>query len=284
MQNFNHITNWKLLSGSHDFPGPDGGTCINEAAIVAAGFEYKKVTSVNDCPPCFSRPIAAYAIKLNDNMPETLRQELLIPFVTRLSETADSLDVERKRAQYMAIQTVNRILPIVARERLKREDLALRCEAASTLQECREAAQSLRAAAAYADADAAYAAAAAAAYAAYAAAAAAAYAYADAAAAAAYADAAAYAAYAAAAAAAYAYADAAYAAAAAAAAAYADAAAAAADAAAYAAAYAAAATRRIFIIAAEILDGAIKLGNQAKPVDTAIIVKRLEDAKAKVAA
>ena len=31
---FDKIINWKLLNGSHDFPGPDGGTCINEAAIV----------------------------------------------------------------------------------------------------------------------------------------------------------------------------------------------------------------------------------------------------------
>jgi hypothetical protein len=43
MEIFDAIINWKLLSGSHDFPGPDGGTCINEAAIVAAGFEYKKI-------------------------------------------------------------------------------------------------------------------------------------------------------------------------------------------------------------------------------------------------
>ena len=34
---FGHILNWRLLAGSHPFPGPDGGTCINEAAVVAAG-------------------------------------------------------------------------------------------------------------------------------------------------------------------------------------------------------------------------------------------------------
>ena len=39
MNDFNSILNWRLLSGSHDFPGPEGGTCINEAAIVAA-FQY----------------------------------------------------------------------------------------------------------------------------------------------------------------------------------------------------------------------------------------------------
>ncbi len=39
MDDFDHILNWKLQSGSHPFPGKDGGTCINEAAIVAAGFD-----------------------------------------------------------------------------------------------------------------------------------------------------------------------------------------------------------------------------------------------------
>jgi hypothetical protein len=36
MDNFDHILHWKLKRGSHAFPGTDGGTCINEAAIVAA--------------------------------------------------------------------------------------------------------------------------------------------------------------------------------------------------------------------------------------------------------
>ena len=47
MEGFNHILNWKLLRGSHDFPGKDGGTCINEAAIVATGFEYRRVRTVS---------------------------------------------------------------------------------------------------------------------------------------------------------------------------------------------------------------------------------------------
>jgi hypothetical protein len=29
------LLHWRLLKGSHDWPGPDGGTCINEAAVVA---------------------------------------------------------------------------------------------------------------------------------------------------------------------------------------------------------------------------------------------------------
>ena len=50
MGQFDHILNWKLKFGSHQFPGPDSGTCINEAAIVAAGFEYRPVRSVEDMP------------------------------------------------------------------------------------------------------------------------------------------------------------------------------------------------------------------------------------------
>lgn len=51
MSHFDHILNWKLLRGSHAFPGPDGGTCINEAAILAAGFRYRPVRSANRCRP-----------------------------------------------------------------------------------------------------------------------------------------------------------------------------------------------------------------------------------------
>jgi hypothetical protein len=48
MKDFDHILNWKLLGGSHVFPGTDGGTCINEAAIVAAGFAYQPLEGALD--------------------------------------------------------------------------------------------------------------------------------------------------------------------------------------------------------------------------------------------
>lgn len=107
---FRHITDWRLLAGSHEFPGPEGGTCINEAAIVAAGFEYKKVGSAYDCPPCFSKPIASFAIMLNDNVLESDRQRLL-PFVTRMSGTADSIEVERNRVKHMLLRTIRDVIP-----------------------------------------------------------------------------------------------------------------------------------------------------------------------------
>jgi hypothetical protein len=100
MDTFDHILNWKLKRGSHPFPGKDGGTCINEAATVAAGFPYRPVRSVQDMPECFSRPICALAMQLNDEADDEERQ-LLLPFVTCLA-CADTPEVEREREVYMA--------------------------------------------------------------------------------------------------------------------------------------------------------------------------------------
>ena len=99
MDGFDHILNWKLKVGSHTFPGRDGGTCINEAALVAAGFAYKPIHRVDDMPPCFSRPICRLAMRLNDKAGDEERQRLL-PFVTRLA-CADIEAVERERADYI---------------------------------------------------------------------------------------------------------------------------------------------------------------------------------------
>ena len=99
MDTFDHLLNWKLKSGSHRFPGPEGGTCINEAAVVAAGFEYQPVCTVESMPECFSRPICRLAMLLNDHASDKDRQRLL-PYVTRLA-CADTPDVEATRAAYI---------------------------------------------------------------------------------------------------------------------------------------------------------------------------------------
>jgi hypothetical protein len=100
MEGFDHVLNWKLKQGSHPFPGKDGGTCINEAALVAAGFEYTPIRAVEEMPTCFSRPICRFAMRLNDEASDSDRQRLL-PFVTRLA-CADTPEVERARAVYIA--------------------------------------------------------------------------------------------------------------------------------------------------------------------------------------
>ena len=99
MDGFDHILNWTLQVGSHPFPGKDGGTCINEAAIVAAGFAYQPVRRVEDMPECFSRPICRLAMWLNDEATDEERQQLL-PYVTRLA-CADAPEIERERAAYI---------------------------------------------------------------------------------------------------------------------------------------------------------------------------------------
>ena len=100
MEGFDHILNWTLQRGSHRFPGKDGGTCINEAALVACGFPYRPVRTVTDMPQDFSRPICRLALRLNDEATNAERQRLM-PFVTRLA-CADRPEVERERAAYIS--------------------------------------------------------------------------------------------------------------------------------------------------------------------------------------
>src|SRR6185369_8728037 len=102
MDCFDHILNWTLKVGSHVFPGKDGGTCINEAAIVAAGFPYQPVRRVEDMPTCFSRPVCRLAMQLNDAASDEQRQRLL-PFVTRLA-CADTPEVEDERDTYIELE------------------------------------------------------------------------------------------------------------------------------------------------------------------------------------
>ncbi len=99
MDIFDHLLNWRLKAGSHAFPDKDGGTCINEAALVAAGFEYRSICAVKEMPDCFSRPICQLAMYLNDNSTHEERQRLL-PYVTRLA-CADTPAVEKARAKYI---------------------------------------------------------------------------------------------------------------------------------------------------------------------------------------
>jgi hypothetical protein len=110
MTGFDHILNWKLLRGSHPFPGPDGGTCINEAAVLAAGFHYRPIRSANAMPPCFSRPICQLALELNDNAATSLQRQRLMPFVTRLA-CADTPEIERERARSIDAHIGPRLFP-----------------------------------------------------------------------------------------------------------------------------------------------------------------------------
>jgi hypothetical protein len=140
---FQRMLDWKLLRGSHEFPGPDGGTCINEAAIVAAGYPYRAVYCVKDLPAAFSRPIAMLALCLNDTLEDELRQELLMPFVSRLGGSADTSKVEMARAELILQRTVADLLaPALARAGYG--ELAERCRSLTTPTELVELARCLR--------------------------------------------------------------------------------------------------------------------------------------------
>jgi hypothetical protein len=101
MESLDHLLNWKLKIGSHPFPGLDGGTCINEAALMAVGFEYRSISIVEQMPKCFSRPICRLAMLLNDEANDEERQRLL-PYVTRLA-CADTPEVENAREVYINV-------------------------------------------------------------------------------------------------------------------------------------------------------------------------------------
>src|SRR6478735_6958661 len=80
---FQQLANFRLARGSHKHPNKDGNICVNEAAVIVAGFQYREIRDVSCLPDCFSRPVSEYAIYLNDLMMHRVRNELLAPFVTR---------------------------------------------------------------------------------------------------------------------------------------------------------------------------------------------------------
>jgi hypothetical protein len=140
---FRRMLEWKLLRGSHEFPGPDGGTCLNEAAVVAAGYPYRAIYCVRDLPASFSRPISMLALCLNDTLEDGLRQELLLPFVSRLGGTADAPKTEMTRAELMLARTAAEIVaPALARAGYV--EIAERCRSYRTPTELVEVARRMR--------------------------------------------------------------------------------------------------------------------------------------------
>ncbi len=142
------LLNWNLKNGSHGFPSE--GTCLNEAAIVAAGLKYRQVDGADDLPDCFSKTIGSYVITINDTiLASDLADEYrpkLEPFVLRLAGTADSDAVEVQRATYMTMRTINEILPL-ALLKIGLHAEASACKAAKDLDAAKSAAWSAKSAA-----------------------------------------------------------------------------------------------------------------------------------------
>src|SRR5262249_31115374 len=140
---FQRMLEWKLLRGSHEFPGPDGGTCVNEAAIVAAGYPYRAIYRAKDLPASFSRRIALVALCLDDTLRGDWRHELLMLFVTRLAGSEDTAKTEMMGAELMLNRTAAEILaPALARS--GHPEIAERCRSLRPPTELVEIARCLR--------------------------------------------------------------------------------------------------------------------------------------------
>jgi hypothetical protein len=101
MYDWSKLKNFRLAKGSHDDPR-GGEVCLVEAALLHGGFRYKSIRTAHDAPTCFSWIITHYAISLNDQMPDDLRHELLLPFVGRLAWTRRDSGTEQRRLKYIA--------------------------------------------------------------------------------------------------------------------------------------------------------------------------------------
>ena len=123
---FQQLANFRLARGSHKQPNKDGNICVNEAAVIVAGFQYREIRDVSCLPDCFSRPVSEYAIYLNDFMMHRVRNELLAPFVTRLPGTSDAPWIEEQRARLIVVETVRRIVA-AEYDRLRHEARAYGC-------------------------------------------------------------------------------------------------------------------------------------------------------------
>jgi hypothetical protein len=56
------------------------GVCVLEAALARAGYPHQRVTDAQEMPREFSRVLGAYAMAINDALPDDLRTPLLEPY------------------------------------------------------------------------------------------------------------------------------------------------------------------------------------------------------------
>ena len=132
---FQPLTNFRLARGSHKQPNKGGNICVNEAAVIAAGFEYRAVRDVSCLPDCFSCPVSDYTIYLNDVMLHKVRNRFLMPFVIRLPGTSDSPWIEAKRAEFIVIQTARRIVAAEYDEIWHKPAVAMKCRTVRSVQQ-----------------------------------------------------------------------------------------------------------------------------------------------------
>lgn len=117
------ITEVELQKGSHQ--SADKGLCFMEMAAWFAGEDH------TDRPMCVCPVLGAYGRPLNDTMPHELRNSILRPLVPLIVGTRDSAS-ENARAEFLAMWTVNKIIPPALRQ-VGLHDVAATCERATDL-------------------------------------------------------------------------------------------------------------------------------------------------------
>lgn len=104
---FSIIEGVRLSQGEHG--SPEEGLCFMEAV---AWFEGERHS---DRPECACPVLREYGIDLNDRMPDDERNALLLPLVPLIAGTRDPAN-EQRRAEFLAMWTVNRVLPLALRK------------------------------------------------------------------------------------------------------------------------------------------------------------------------
>ncbi len=144
MTNFDisKIWHYSLRQGpSHD---PASGACLFDAGM------WLVYGRIGDNPPCSCPVIRAYGIRLNDRMPDAVRQRLK-PFILRIVGNRDP-EAEEARTRFIVLETARRVVPLAFEKRWPK--LAAEARGISdnaTLEEIRAVMQKLRiAASAYA--------------------------------------------------------------------------------------------------------------------------------------
>jgi hypothetical protein len=113
---------WKydLRQGNTD--DPRNGACLFDAGMWLV---YGKI---GDNPPCSCPIIRAYAIHLNDSMPDDQRQ-LLKPFILRVVGNRDPA-AEDARSHFIVLETARRIVGLSLPDDVSYAEIIQACEAA----------------------------------------------------------------------------------------------------------------------------------------------------------
>src|SRR5262245_46770048 len=104
IERLHSLLSWKLLAGWHKFPGPDGGTCLVEAAIVVAGLPYRRVQKIRDIPSDnISWVLAYFLLQIKDAVAGEPAPRP-VPFLPELAGRAAG-PAEGQRIEYLLAAT-----------------------------------------------------------------------------------------------------------------------------------------------------------------------------------